>query len=112
MPKSKVPIKWNISDEMVARYANNVVVNHSETEVVISFFETLPPLLLDKSEPLPEHVDAHCVARIVMTPRQAMKFLGALQKNLATYVLHYGTDDSEDVESENEDGATDTDSEG
>jgi hypothetical protein len=34
-----LPIEWHVPDELVTRYANNLLVQHTEHEFILSFFE-------------------------------------------------------------------------
>jgi hypothetical protein len=39
-----LPIEWHVPDDLVTRYANNLLIQHTEHEFILSFFEILPPL--------------------------------------------------------------------
>jgi len=45
-----LPIKWQIPEDLISRYATNLVVQHTEHEFTISFFEAEPPILLGTPE--------------------------------------------------------------
>lgn len=34
----RLPLTWFIPDSIVSKYANNVVIQHTETDFIISFF--------------------------------------------------------------------------
>lgn len=38
----ELPIDWHIPDNMVSRYATNMVIQHTEHEFVVSFFRDGP----------------------------------------------------------------------
>lgn len=82
------PIEWNVSEDCVARYATNMVVQRSENEFFISFFEIKPPLLLGSVEEINakakqiKAVQANCVAQIIVAADKMPSFVEALQKNL------------------------------
>jgi hypothetical protein len=88
---AQVPLEWYVPEDLVSRYATNLVVQHSEHEFVISFFEIHPPLLLGTPEEIEaklkqiESVQAHCVARIIVAAERMPEFLQVLQHNLDRY---------------------------
>ena len=45
-----VPIKWHYPDSIVTRYATNFVVQHTDREFIISFFEAWPPVIIGTPE--------------------------------------------------------------
>jgi hypothetical protein len=92
-----LPIDWFVSHEVKTRYANNVVIQHTDAEFVFSFFELLPPMLVGSPEEIQAQLQgarsahAECVARIVMTPQQAENLLRALEDNVAKYQARFKT---------------------
>jgi hypothetical protein len=82
----EVPIKWNIPDNIITRFANNVVIQKIENVFKISFFETKPDILLGNlQDTISTEVQADCVASIVMTPDKLAKLTGILQTQLELY---------------------------
>jgi hypothetical protein len=80
------PIEWHVPDSIRSQYATNMVVQHTEQEFIISFFEMQPPLLLgnlsvDDIQSLPS-IRADCVARIIVARDRMPRFVEALQTNL------------------------------
>ncbi|MGD0276907.1 MAG: hypothetical protein ABSB79_12800, partial [Syntrophales bacterium] len=53
----------------------------TENIVKILFFQTNPPLHLDKSEPPPTKARADCVASVVITPDKIPRIIEVLQKH-------------------------------
>jgi Protein of unknown function (DUF3467) len=86
-----VPIQWHFPDDIVSRYATNLVVQHTEHEFSISFFEVRPPILVGSPEDIQaalqrvESVPAVCIARIIVAAERMPEFLRVLQDNLAQY---------------------------
>lgn len=82
----EVPIEWHIPDSIVSQYATNMVVQHTEHEFIISFFDTRPPLIVGAptKEVLEKlrSVRAECVARIVVAHARMPDFVKALEINL------------------------------
>lgn len=95
MPENKdgvlLPIEWHISEEVTTKYATNLVIQHTEHEFIISFFEIYPPVLLGPPEgqklqaEMIDTVRAECVARIVVASDRMPEFVRVLQDNLGTY---------------------------
>jgi hypothetical protein len=86
-----LPLEFHVPEGIVSRHATNLVVQHTEHEFLISFYEAQPPLLLGTAEEnraALEHmgeVRATCVARVVMAAGRMPEFVRVLQDNLATY---------------------------
>ena len=85
------PLDFHVSDSMESRYATNMVVQHSEHEFIIYFFEVLPPLLLGEPGVIKaklsdiDSIRAECVARIVIAAERMPGFVRVLQENLEHY---------------------------
>lgn len=91
-PKIQVPIEWHISENIDSKYATNLIIQHSEHEFIIDFFEMRHPWILgapdrvrEQREKL-ESVRAECVARIIVSPDRMQEFINAMQANLNKYV--------------------------
>jgi len=86
-----VPIEWCYPDNIISGYATNVIVQHTEHEFILSFFEVRPPILLGSSEELKEKalhiksIKAECVARIIVSAERMPNFVRVLQDNLSKY---------------------------
>lgn len=83
-----LPIQWSVSDELSTCYATNLVVQHTEHEFFITFFELVPPITLGKtSDEIKqiESVQAHALTRIAVTPERLESFIQAMQENLDRY---------------------------
>lgn len=75
--------KLNINiapDKANGQFANLALIAHTPTEFVLDFAQIMPGLQ-----------QANVVARIVVTPDQAKKILGALQNNIGQYEKKFGT---------------------
>ena len=90
-PKVQVPIEWHISEDLDSKYATNLVIQHSEHEFIIDFFEMRHPLILGNPQQVREQreklesVRAECVARIIVSPDRMQEFIDAIQANLDKY---------------------------
>ena len=87
-----MPIEWHISEDIDSKYATNLVIQHSEHEFIIDFFEMRNPLILgdpdqvrEQQEKL-ESIRAECVARIIVSPERMQEFIDAIQANLNQYI--------------------------
>jgi len=91
-PKVQVPIEWHISEDLDSKYATNLVIQHSEHEFIIDFFEMRHPLILGNPQQVREQreklesVRAECVARIIVSPDRMQEFIDAIQANLNQYM--------------------------
>jgi hypothetical protein len=83
-----VPIDWVVPDDIVTRYATNIVVQRSEHEFIISFFEAEPPIIVgpddrkEKALASIQSVQARCVARIVVAPKRVDDFVRVLTEQI------------------------------
>jgi len=81
-------VDWQVPDDMVSRYVNNVFVQQGEYEFIISLFETRPPLIAGTPEEIATKlaqlgsVNAECVGRFIVAPKLVQKIIDALQTTL------------------------------
>jgi hypothetical protein len=86
-----IRIDFDVPPDFPTKYASNLVVQHTEHDFTITFFDIRPPLLLgsadDKIRQLEgiEAVKAAPVARIVVAASRMHEFVQVLQDNLKTY---------------------------
>jgi hypothetical protein len=74
-------LKINITpDKQQGVFANLALIAHTPTEFVLDFAQLMPGV-----------PQANVVARVVVTPDQAKKILGALQNNIGQYEQKFGT---------------------
>lgn len=87
----EVPIKYVIPDEIVTQYVTDMVIQHTDQEFLISFWEIQRPMLLGTEEErkaqiqMIEFVENRCVARFVITPDRMQRFLDAMKENVDRY---------------------------
>jgi len=83
----EVPVQWFTPDSIVTRYATDMLVQQSEHEFTISFFELMKPVVLgteaEKQKIFKElkFVRKECVARITIAPTRIEDFIKALQSS-------------------------------
>ena len=98
MPENKgvftkeIKIKRNFPDNLQSYFVSNLVVQHQPDSFILSFFEVWPPAILgdtedEKAEAIEaiDHVDAKCVARLVLTPTKMKEFLDVMMGNWEKY---------------------------
>ena len=87
-----VKLEWNISDKIVPHYATNLTVQTGENEIIVSFFRTLPPLLVGTAEEVQQQlagiksVKAECIAQVIVSPSRMQEFIGVMQTGLTNYI--------------------------
>lgn len=77
-----IPIDWRTPESTVSRYATNLVIQRTENEYVLSFFEVLPPIILGETQKKLDSVTAECVARIIVAAGKMPDFVNVLQEHL------------------------------
>lgn len=96
-----LPIEWYFPDDLISQYATNLLVQHSENDYYLSFFEMIPPVLLGTDEEKDsqlkqiESVRAKCVARIIVSGKKLPGFVKAIQDNLERFQGESASDESE-----------------
>lgn len=81
MENEQKQLKINISpDKQQGVFANLALIAHTPTEFVLDFAQLMPGV-----------PQANVVARVVVTPDQAKKILGALGNNIGQYEQKFGT---------------------
>jgi hypothetical protein len=85
----RIPLEWYVPDDLESKFATNIVVQRSEYEVVLNFFEIERPLIMiDDTEVTRkqwqslETIRARCVARVVVSQERMPSFIDAIQRNL------------------------------
>ena len=88
---NRLPLEWDVPEGLAGLYANNIVVQHTQYEFVVSFFQTFPPLVLGSPEERAAQIEqldsvkAKCVARIVVSPERMQAFVDVLASNVEQY---------------------------
>lgn len=87
-----VPIKRILSPDVRAVYSNHVLIRCETDTFHFFFFDAQAPLVVDvDSEEIKEearnveHIDGHCVARIVIQPKNIPSLISALEKTYESY---------------------------
>ncbi len=92
LQKTGLPINRRFPDGQRSLYANHFVVQHEEATATLMFFEVRSPLIVTEGEEAKKelaaikHIDAECVARIVMPITQVPAVMEALKTNFQKFV--------------------------
>lgn len=88
----RIKIERVYPDELKSYFVSNVVVQHQLDNFILSFFEVWPPAVLGETDEEKEraidaidHVEAKCVARLVLTPATMKQFLDTIAENWKSY---------------------------
>jgi len=90
----RVPVSFEVPDDIVSRYATNFVAQHTENEFILTFYEVHPPILLGSPDENKAQLEAlgpipaTCVARIILSPHGMRQLVDVLQRNLADFDDH------------------------
>jgi hypothetical protein len=86
-----LPVEWYIPDDLVPRYATNIVVQHSQYEFTLSFFAAQNPIILGTMEERKKAVEklqgmrAKCVAQIIINPERMKDFISVMEANFKIF---------------------------
>jgi hypothetical protein len=88
----QIKLEYKYPEDLQTLFVTSMVVQHQPDFFTLSFFEAFPPPFINKSpeeqrtaiERL-DHIDAKCVARIVVTPEKLVEFSKAINENLSNY---------------------------
>lgn len=83
----EVAIDFYVPEEMLAIYSDTALVQHTQNEFIISFFQVPRPYLADpEAVKKIKSLKARCVSRIVVSPNQMQQLLEALTTNYEKYM--------------------------
>lgn len=87
----RLPIEWHCGDEITSRYATEMTVQHTDQEFLLSFYETIPPVLSGSSDERKAQAEAlgqvraNCLARIIVSAARMPGFIEAMNENLRSF---------------------------
>lgn len=77
-----IPVSFNIPMGLASRYAHHLMVQSTEHEVMLSFFEIMPPPLIgspeEQREALKKGIRADCVSRVAIARGRYPEFVKAM----------------------------------
>jgi hypothetical protein len=84
-----IPIEWYIPESLMSRYATNMIVQNSEHEYIISFFDMRPPIIIGvPPKEVLEHlksIRATCVAQLIVAKDRMPGFVEAMQTHVTKF---------------------------
>ena len=96
-----LPLEY-LRDDAVAQYATNMVVQHTEHEFILSFYQAHSPIIIgtpeERQRQLEEidSVQATCVGRVVIAPERMREFLSVMQANYTTFSAQFADSEESD----------------
>jgi len=97
----KIPVDYQVPDDASPSYANNLVIQHTESEFTIHFFYTRLPILLGdggnenlraKIESI-EAIRPQFIKSIIVSPKKMQEFIDALQDSLDKFIAKHQNDE-------------------
>lgn len=80
--KIKLPIKWNVPETVITRFASNLVVQRVEGYFKLLFFEIKPDISVVELNVPPSEVVADCVGSIIIPPDKIQAIIDLLTRQL------------------------------
>ncbi len=80
------PLEWHFGDNIIPRYATNMLVQSGDHEFYLSFFEAVPPIVMGTPEERQAQaaavasVRAECVSRLVIARDRLPGIVRVLQQ--------------------------------
>ena len=88
----RVPVEYIFPDDLTSHFSAHFIAQFQQDHFILSFFEIFPPPLLAETDEerlaslkAIDHIDAKCVARVIVTPSKMRELIQILSENLATY---------------------------
>lgn len=103
MADKTIPINWHYPEGLKSVYSTHVVVQHTDHEFYVSFFDAPPPIVMGSPEELQsklesiEEISISCVARVVISPERMPELIAILENNYAHFLERAGAQKEEDV---------------
>ena len=80
--ENKIPIKWNVPETIITRFASNMVVQTIEGYFKLLFFEIKPEIHLVAPAAPSSEIVAECVGSIIVPPDKLPAIIEVLTKQL------------------------------
>jgi hypothetical protein len=91
-----LPLEYYVPDHIQSRYATHLLVQNTEHEFILSFFELQEPFLMgDTPEEIGQQLErlecvrAKCVGRVIIAAHRMPAFIDAMQKNLEKHQTRF-----------------------
>jgi len=90
-----IPLHFNLPIDKPSVYATNMLIQMSEYEIVISFYEAQPPIFTEKDDNIEMlknvGIRADCVAKVTVAKERFKSFV-AVMNNFAEQIKKEGLD--------------------
>ncbi len=90
----QIPLERKYPADLQSHFVSNLVVQFLPDHFILSFFEVWPPAIIadtdaEKQHALNsvDHIDANCIARIVLTPARMKEFIQLLNDNYGKFEM-------------------------
>jgi hypothetical protein len=87
--RGRIPIDWEIPEDLPTLFVNNMTIQFTGNEFILTFYQLVPPPLLgplaDKKLERLEKVSAVAVARIAVAAGRMPNFINAMKQHLEKY---------------------------
>jgi|LSQX01.2.fsa_nt_gb hypothetical protein len=86
-----IPINWSSERDVAPRFANQVMINHTDDIFTLMFFDLQPPVFLGSEDEIATQLNnladikPVCVAKIYLPPSVIPSLISAIQQNLSKY---------------------------
>lgn len=85
-----IDLHFILPPDLPLLYVDNIQVTHTQSEFLISFMQSRPPLLMSEKEwDSVKSIESKCVARVILNPMKMQAFVQALNTNFRKYVQNY-----------------------
>lgn len=82
-----IPIKWEGVEDCPLVFSNNMLVQHTEHEFIITFAQIHPPLILRDEDAVEiKSILAKAAVRVVLPPTRVPELIGILTENYEKYM--------------------------
>jgi Protein of unknown function (DUF3467) len=85
----EIPYETALGFDLAAGYATHMLVQRTEHEFFISFFEVSPPILTGNAEQIQKKLDelkyvpTRCIARVIVSAARMPEFVKVLENSLS-----------------------------
>ena len=86
-----LPVEWHVPEGLQSHYANHLIVQPGQNEIILFFFETQIPPFGGPTEANREYllkqgsVRFECVGKMIVAPQMVPEIIQALQTGLNSY---------------------------
>ncbi len=76
----QAPLQFNIPEGISSAYATNVLVQRTEHEYILTFFEAKAPIILGPNAPFPDRVQADYLCRVIVAAGRMQGFVEVMRQ--------------------------------